>query len=585
MTAARHILRPLPARLRWPIAMAVWALCHGALAEPAAMQPLSPDAYRHADRAYQSIAANQLDAAEQAARAALGVQPDSLQLNLLLLDVLTRKGQLEAARAQADAVLARFPDQPRVYAQHGFLAQRAQQPEVAEQDFARALEGTDWTPQEQRNLRLAWSDSAYAAKHPDAALRALAPLQDQPDPDIQIRLAQARLQAGDREGAAHAAALAGAQSDDPVRQGYARALFAQATNAGAAQDAAALPANDPRVIGQRALNEAYGHLRAHDDRAALDAFQRGFATGEGNWTHYADAAYAAKRLGDNPTAISLFRASLDHADADRADDGAGGGDPTGSQPLPPDRRFGYRREVEQMQRTWGAVLSSAYQASAFGLPSNRSILQGGAEVYWQPPGIGYQDGRILQVFARGYDNLHDGSGAPIGMPTAQGSVGARYKPIKDTNLVFTAERLVKIGNQSVNDTLLRIGYSSDEGIDLQVTKPRWQTWQVFAEGAYFVNAGRLIVSGEARYGHTWRLDSISDRLTVYPHIVLAGDHDNKADRQMAAGIGPGVNFRYWFRESKYAAPASWLDLTVQFRMALTHADRAKGVVARAILWF
>ncbi|MGD7322157.1 bacteriophage N4 adsorption protein A, partial [Ralstonia pseudosolanacearum] len=381
------------------------------------------------------------------------------------------------------------------------------------------------------------------------------------------------------------AALAGAQSDDPVRQGYARALFAQATNAGAAQDAAALPANDPRVIGQRALNEAYGHLRAHDDRAALDAFQRGFATGEGNWTHYADAAYAAKRLGDNPTAISLFRASLDHADADRADDGAGGGDPTGSQPLPPDRRFGYRREVEQMQRTWGAVLSSAYQASAFGLPSNRSILQGGAEVYWQPPGIGYQDGRILQVFVRGYDNLHDGSGAPTGMPTAQGSVGARYKPIKDANLVFTAERLVKIGNQSVNDTLLRIGYSSDEGIDLQVTKPRWQTWQVFAEGAYFVNAGRLIVSGEARYGHTWRLDSISDRLTVYPHIVLAGDHDNKADRQLAAGIGPGVNFRYWFRESKYAAPASWLDLTVQFRMALTHADRAKGVVARAILWF
>ncbi|CAH0446042.1 hypothetical protein LMG10661_02170 [Ralstonia syzygii subsp. syzygii] len=301
-------------------------------------------------------------------------------------------------------MLERFPDQPRVYAQHGFLAQRAQQPEVAEHDFARALEGSDWTPQEQRNLRLAWSDSAYAGKHPDAALQALAPLQDQPDPDIQIRLA-------------HAAALAGAQADDPVRQRYARALFAQATNAGAAQDTAALPASDPRVIGQRALNEAYDHLRAHDDRAALDAFQRGFASGEGNWSHYADAAYAAKRLGDNPTAISLFRASLDRAD--RTDDGAGSGDPNASQPLPADRRFGYRREVEQMQRTWGAVLSSAYQASAFGLPTNSSILQGGAEVYWQPSGIGYQDGRILQFFVRGYDNLHDGSGAPSGRCRAE----------------------------------------------------------------------------------------------------------------------------------------------------------------------
>jgi Tfp pilus assembly protein PilF len=575
MSSARATRRQILKRLRWPIAAAVWALCQGVLAQPAAMLPLSPEAYHYADRAYQSIAANQLDVAEQSARAALGKQPDSLQLNLLLLDVLTRKGQLDAARELADTLRTRFPDQPRVYAQHGFLAQKAQQPEVAEQDFAKALEGTDWTPQEQRNLRLAWSDSAYAAKHVDAALQALAPLQEQPAPDIQIRLAQARLMVGDREGAAHAAALAGAQADDPVRQRYARALYAQATEPD--QGPATSP-NDPRVIGQRALNEAYDHLRAHDDRAALEAFQRGFATGEGNWGHYADAAYAAKRLGDNPTAISLFHASLDHADSDGAN-----GD--GDQHLSADRRFGYRREVEQMQRTWGAVLSTAYQASAFGLPTNNSILQGGAEVYWQPPGIGYQDGRILQFFVRGYDNLYDGSSAPAGLPTAQGSVGARYKPIKDTNLVFNAERLIKVGSQSMNDTLLRIGYSTDQGIDLQVAKPRWQTWQAYGEGAYFVNAGRLIVSGEARYGHTWRLDTVSDRLTVYPHIVLAGDHDNKAVNQMALGVGPGLNFRYWFRESKYAAPASWLDFTVQFRAPLTHADRAKGLVVRAILWF
>ncbi|MFX7957248.1 hypothetical protein ABTK56_19830, partial [Acinetobacter baumannii] len=89
--------------------------------------------------------------------------------------------------------------------------------------------------------------------------------------------------------------------------------------------------------------------RARDDRAALAAFQRGFATGQGNWSHYADAAYAAKRLGDNPTAIKLFRQSLDHADADAKGDSGGNSDDR----LPPDRRFGYRREVEQMQRTFG----------------------------------------------------------------------------------------------------------------------------------------------------------------------------------------------------------------------------------------
>ncbi len=505
-------------RLRWPIAVAAWALCHGVSVAESAAQPLQPDAYFRADRAYRAIDASKLDDAEAATRAALAVQPDSLQLNLLLLDVLTRKGQLDAARAQADALLRKYPNEPRVYAQHGFLAQKAADPAVAEQDFAHAVQGTDWTPQEQRNLRLAWSDSAYAAKHPQAALDALQPLQGQPDADVQLRLAQSRLELGDRDGATQAATLAAEHATDPARQQYAKALLAQAMSP-QAQGGAASPTSpdDPRVAGQRALNEAYSHLRARDDRAALAAFHRGFATGQGNWSNYADAAYAAKRMGDNPTAIKLFRESLDHADADAKSDGGSNGDDR----LSADRRFGYRREVEQMQRTWGMVLSGAYQTSAFGLPNTVSVAQGGAEVYWQPPVIGYRDGAIFQVFARGYESVYDRNGA-TGLPTVQGSVGARYKPIKDLNLVFTAERLFRVGSLTTNDTLLRIGFSTDQGIDLQVTKPRWQTWQAYVEGAYFVNQGRMIISTEARYGHTWRLNSISDPLTVSPHIVPAG---------------------------------------------------------------
>ncbi|MFX7922566.1 tetratricopeptide repeat protein, partial [Acinetobacter baumannii] len=89
--------------------------------------------YFRADRAYHAIDANKLDDAEAATRAALAVQPDSLQLNLLLLDVLTRKGQLDAARTQADALVQKYPNEPRVYAQHGFLAQKANDPATAEQ--------------------------------------------------------------------------------------------------------------------------------------------------------------------------------------------------------------------------------------------------------------------------------------------------------------------------------------------------------------------------------------------------------------------------------------------------------------------
>ena len=51
-------------RPRWPIAAAVWALCHGvSVAEPAA-QPLQPDAYFRADRAYRACLLYTSDAAD-----------------------------------------------------------------------------------------------------------------------------------------------------------------------------------------------------------------------------------------------------------------------------------------------------------------------------------------------------------------------------------------------------------------------------------------------------------------------------------------------------------------------------------------
>ncbi|MFP3480399.1 hypothetical protein SB780_36720, partial [Burkholderia sp. SIMBA_057] len=53
----------------------------------------------------------------------------------------------------------------------------------------------------------------------------------------------------------------------------------------------------------------------------------------------------------------------------------------------------------------------------------------------------------------------------------------------------------------------------------------------------------------------------------------------------AIGVGPGIQFRYWFREGRYTAPASYVDVTVQYRFPLTSAARARGLVVRATLWF
>ncbi|WP_232451277.1 NfrA family protein [Burkholderia ubonensis] len=530
-----------------------------------AAQPLAPKAYRLADSAYKAINAGNLARAEDYALRALKVQPGNEQLGLLLVDVLKREGKVERADALVESLAIRFPRSAAVLAQHGFMAQRQMRYDVACRDFSAAVGTGKWSKDQQRNLRLAWSDSALAANRLHEAGVVLAPLADERSAAIQLRVAQLSLMAGDREGAVRVADLAAADASTDAERKMAASIAAQARQ----------PEQPPvaRVddTARQKLQKAYDLLREHKDREALDAFQEGFDGGAGNAMNYADAGYAAKRVGLNEQSVDLFEHSLDADESEHAFD--------------EQRKFGYRREVEQLQRTWGFVLSAPYQTAAFGPQGTISVLQPGVEAYWQPPKIGYRNGRVLQFFVRGYGTAYDGSGNVTGMPTVQGSAGVRYKPLPDQNVVMTAERLFRVGSLSTTDWLMRLGYSSEAGTDLRVTEPSWRSWQAYIEGAYFISAGRYIIYSELRYGHTWRLPMISDRLTVYPHAAIAGDHDNRQTDKTAIGAGPGVQFRYWFREGRYSAPASYVDVTVQYRFPLTSAARARGLVVRATLWF
>ncbi len=525
-------------------------------------QPLTPRAYRLADAAYKAIAAGDLPRAEDYASKALRAQPSSLQLSLLLLDVYIREGKIDAADVQADAMMKRYPNDGNVLAQYGFLQQKQQRYGLAADDFSAALVKGQWNDAQQRNLRLAWADSALMAHRPEQAAQALAPIEHDPDVAVQLRVAQLHLRNGDRKGALTAAQLAQANavSDDDKKSAAALIEYAEQ------------PEPDPRnEQAQKTLQSAYDLLRENKDSEALVEFQKGFALGGGNAGNYADAGYAAKRSGENDDAVKLFEASLDADDHEHAFD--------------EQRRFGYRREVQQLERTWGFVLSLPYQVSAFSYQGTVSVLQPGIEAYWQPPKIGYRNGRILQFFVRGYGTAYDGSGNVTGLPTLQGSVGARYKPLVDQNLVLSAERLVKLGSLSQNDWLLRMGYSSEAGNDLRVTEPSWRAWQVYAEADYFLHQGRYILYSQLRYGHTWAVPAISDHLTVYPHVALIFDHDSKAQDRTAISVGPGVQFRFWFREHHYSAPASYADLTVQYHIPLTSAARARGLAAQLTLWY
>jgi Tfp pilus assembly protein PilF len=553
------------ARIARTGSLAVVALCglHASWARAdAAADTLTPRAYRLAEAAYKAIAAGDLPRAESYASRALNVQPTSLRLGLLLLDVYLREGKLDRAEQEADTMLARYPHSGDILAQHGFLQQKKQRYEQALADFSAALDNGHWDETQQRNLRLAWADSAMMAHEPDQAEKALQPIEGDTLAQVQLRVAQLRLRNGDHAGALAAAQIAQAHALTDDERTSARTLI---------DDAKQVPPDPRDEEARRTLQRAYDLMRENKDSEALTAFQDGFALRAGTAANYADAGYTAKRLGANDEAIGFFKASL-HADDER---GA----------MDEQQRFGYRREVQQLERTWGFLVSLPYQTSAFSYQGTVDVLQPGIEAYWQPPKIGYRNGRILQFFVRGYGTAYDGSGNVTGLPTLQGSVGARYKPLVDQNLVLSAERLVRLGRLSQNDWLARLGYSSEAGTDMRVTEPSWRSWQVYAEADYFVHQGRYVVYSEFRYGHTWALTRISDHLTVFPHLAVVFDHDSKEVKQTAIGVGPGVQFRFWFRENRYSAPASWGDLTVQYRLPLTSAPRARGFIAQATLWY
>ncbi|MFZ2523750.1 MAG: hypothetical protein A3K04_10775 [Gallionellales bacterium RBG_16_56_9] len=538
----------------WAAAMLLATTSFSALA--ADDVPLEGAAYGLADQAYRELAAGHTGTAHAAAAEALQLRPDSRQLGLLLLDILVRKNDLDAARQQADALLARFPNDPQVLAQRGYLAQRQQRHQAAMDDFYAALSQTGLDAEQQRNVRLAWAGSALATKQHRVVLDALVPYAGERDATVQLPRAYAYIGLNDREQAHAAAQLADAGSDS--RHAEALQLLEQT-----------------RVVVLSDLDLAYASLRDKNDHAALEMFRRAFAAKPGTAAQYSDAAYTAKRLGDNDGAIALFGLALD-----------------ANAQLPPDERpfgaqheFGYRREIQEMSRKFGVIASTSYQNSGFNPQNNINILQGGMEAYWQPEGIGYQNGRIFQVFARGYETLYDKSGGATGSVTAQGSIGARYKPVGDINVVLTAEKLFPAGNLASNDLLMRVGYSTGAGIDIQPFDRDWANWQFYTEGAYFVNAGRYIQSMESSYGHSWRMDALDGRLVVTPHVVLAGDFDSRATVRTALGTGPGVSLRYWFREGRYSAPASWFELTSQYRFEFTNTQRARGLTLRATLWY
>lgn len=549
---------------------------------PASSGPTAEEiAYAAADKAYKAYAAKNYAAAVADARAAVAAAPRDESYRLLLVTALSAAGRLADAVQAATDALREVPRKAQLLMQRAYAYQKLGRQALAAQDFAAALREGGLPAAEVRNARLSLADAALAAKQPQRALDALAPLARERSYDIAARRAFA-LQALERHEEALAAFdLGTATARVPLdRATMERGAIGELVTLKRKDEArrrflSALSAGDFAPF--RPLDVAYLANQVGAEQEALIYFDKAKAFGELRGPALLDAAYVAKREAANEDAIAYFKDALD-ANRD------------GTLPLPAQTVFGVKREVADMERTWGAYASVSYGAVGV-MPSTALApppgvghsIQAGAELYWRPPLIGYRNGALFEVFFRAFETLYDESDGATGWPTVQGSVGARWKPLSDQNLVLEVSHLFPIGQYARTDWLFRIAYSAGEGSDLRVDVPDWLYWQVYGEGDYFTLTPETIGNFEARLGRSYRLDPISDRLVLTPFLAIGGAYDSLLAIPGALGAGPGANLRIWFREGVYEAPQSYVDLTLQYRFRLAGDERAQGVFASAFL--
>ncbi len=512
--------------------------------------PLTGEAFKLTDQAYKAIATGDLEQAATSVEEALRLRPDHPQLLALLAQVQSLRNDNEAAARTLDQALAIEPDNARMLAQRGYLRISRNHHDGAITDFRDALQTGQLTDQEARNIAMALADLHAGNGHYQEAARTIAP--------------------------------------------YVTASDTQATakwQSYLIHDGNLPPDNaliDSPEVNYALVSTGYEALRKADEVRALELFQIAERHGGLTALQYGDAGYAARKLFYNKEADRLFKAAID----------ANHSEPDQEQSYAPRELFGLRRAVDDLNRNWGLIISDSISPGGqtglgtIGLPgfargrgNKGDINQIGSEVYFQPPGIGYRDGRQLQFFVRSFQTLDDQSGGAEGIETNQGSLGVRWKPLRDYNLVLTSERLIGIGKLADDDWLLRVGFSLDEGVDIKPYLDHWPYRTLFVEAAYFIDQARNIDNLEARWGHSFRVP-VADNLTFTPHLVFAVDVDTAAVEKTAAGIGIGASTRWWFRESLYRAPASYVDFTVQYREGLIEdAIRQDGTFFRFTLWY
>ncbi|EPM72944.1 hypothetical protein A584_03103 [Pseudomonas syringae pv. theae ICMP 3923] len=551
--------------------------------------------YVEGNQALRAYAKRDYDGSANHARKAIAQAPKNLDYRMMLIEALQRQQRLDEAQVAINDAEQAVGPQPVLTRRRQAIQEQVAVNKAAAGYKALARGDNETAVSEARDaVRSFPKQMAYRkllvsaliaqgqyAEARSAATEALA--LNGNDATLLAQRGQLRQRLGDRDGARKDFAQALAVGNLPLReQASLYAAMGQPKEAlqrlQKARDAGELQPGDEVQI-------AYFLSQAGDDRGALAEFKRVDRSSGLKPREVQDAAYSAMRSSDDAQAIAYFKRVLDYQQ-------------TGDLQMPDQQVFDTRRAVSDLSREWGLTNTTTYRGASTssglnGAPSSTTdSVQNSTEVFWRP--LGYRNARFVELYGRVTDTLWSKDGdSDTGADALQGALGIRVKPFSAVNVIGALERTFPLGNSNADgDWLVRLGYGSSIGTDLRVDVPSWWTSQLYAEGGRYLQDKRNYFNSEWQVGRSFRLDSISPRLVVFPHVVAAVDYDSKMRSEVdslgrsstssgnSGGIGVGTGVRYWFREDKYKAPQSYVDFSVQYRERVFGDDRAEGVFAR-----
>lgn len=314
-----------------------------------------------------------------------------------------------------------------------------------------------------------------------------------------------------------------------------------------------------------------------ENSSALAVFERYLAVYPRAPRVLEEAAFLKMRESRNTSAAQSFRDAIDLKNL-RLEYG----------PTPPARSlqqkgiYDLKKEVSALEHSFstGGFIARSDLVGDRGSQLYKGDIpsQAGIEAAWTPPGIGFRNHRIVELTARILGSFDEGAWGYNDRST-QLAVGFRYKPFSSINAVGVFERLVRIGDDSEDNWLVRGLYSRDWGVDPAFGSPLWHSGRVYLDFGAFLDSSvsgerREAFYGELKEGFIYR---IHENWGLFPHVIVDTHWDSS---EMPLGNylegGIGLELTGWLKESEHRSHAIRPSFFVQYKWGALEEPLSPG---------